>query len=293
MQIDEFAAPLLALVVDRAVYDVAKLEQLWGIAGRFGSADFHQRVVGARGAGLEMLEARLLSGDRPTEARLAAGDFLPLAPCDTDRAAYFQMAPCDLDLDEPAYRQRDCRSLMGDAQPVACPEPMRGSPDPWLEPGLAVLVADDLYRARAREAERAILGVTLVIDWTSRPDRWPHGHGPEASSQLGSVLVTGPAAREVMRGRWWLEVDGVRRADGAVGAWRFSPAESIAYLSQHARLRAGDVVGLGCFAAGRTDVAWGSPVTVGIERLLTLSGSAAIATPPTDWRSDAPVRTAR
>jgi hypothetical protein len=223
-----------------------------------------------------------LSGDRPTEARLVPGEFLPLPPCDVSRAAYLQLAPYAFTSPLPVFQQRDSRSLVGDGQPVSFPA---DASEAACEAGLAVVLGDDLHRGSAREAERCIAGVTLILDWTDRPSRWEQGPGPEVPSQLGRDLLVGPAARQVLRGDAWVESGGIRRGVGPVSASPFAPAESIAFLSHHVRLCAGDVIGLGCFASGRVEHhPLNAPLTVGIDRGLTLSGSAARGKPAPDWR---------
>ena len=112
------AAPVTVLVCDGAFYDLATLEERWGWDAWGYASDFHTRVLSLRCAGLAEVDARLRSGDRPTEARLLPGDLLPLAPCDDERAAYVQLAPRHVSLSEPAFALRDARSLVGDGQPV-------------------------------------------------------------------------------------------------------------------------------------------------------------------------------
>jgi hypothetical protein len=279
IQIDEFAKPIVALVCDGAYYDVGLLEKRWGWAGRFGPADFHGRVVGARCAGLEALEMRLRAGDRPTEARLLPGDYLPLPPCDPDRAAYLQLAPYDRADPEPTFERRDSRALIGHDQPVALPS---DAESPNTEAGVAVVLGDELWRADAREARRAILGYTLLLDWSARADRWREAvRVPDAASQLGPELWVGASMRDL--NAELLQGD-ARRPAGRVDAWRFQPAEALAFVSQHAPLRAGDVVGLGCLLGGRASPAFGEPVALALERGMTLRGWAVRAPEPPDWR---------
>src|SRR5262249_11803399 len=89
------AAPLVALERDGALYSVAELDRIFETRfapDRFPSAsDFHARVVALTCAGLEELDLALKQGRRPTEARLAPGEFLWLAPCASDRAAYVEL----------------------------------------------------------------------------------------------------------------------------------------------------------------------------------------------------------
>ena len=281
VQIAEVATPVLALVVDGAVYDVTKLELLWGLPADFGGGDFHTRVVAARCAGLAEIEARLTSGPRPSEARLLPGDILPLPPCDTERCSYLQIGPHELGGGEPSFEQRDSRSLVGDGQPVAVA--LEGGQQAALEVGLAAVVGDEIWRAGAREAERAVLGYTLLLDWWDRVDGWTRWRpGARAPSQLGAHLLTGIGFRTLTRAEALLRLPAEeRRLD--FGAWRYQPGELLAWLSQRVRLCPGDVVGLGRLAPAES-LAAGDRVSLGLTRWLQLEGWATQAPPPGPWR---------
>jgi hypothetical protein len=268
VQIEEMATPVVALGVDGAWYDVAELEAIWGIKPSISSTEFHTRVVAARCVGLFELDARLRAGPRPAAARIRIEDMLPLPPCDTDGAALFQLEPYSEESAEPRFWRADVRTLVGHGQPVAQPH----GHQPTAQVGLAVLLSDDLWRASAREAARAIAGVTLQLDW-----------GPGGPSTLGEALVVGRSLRDV--GALSLSV---RTNDGEIvvpaGAWRFRPAESIAFISQSAPLRAGDVVGLGGALPAPLSVAIGERVTAKLAPLLRLQGWPTAGPPPVAWR---------
>jgi len=240
---DEMAAPVLALEVDGAIYDVVTLEERWGVTPWSTSGDFHARVFSARAAGLDLLDARLRGGDRPTEARLLARDLLPLPPCDTERTTYIQMAPGAQAPRAPRFVALEARSMLGDGQPV----PLRGGPR--VEVGVAALLGDDLYDAVPREAACAVLGWTLVADW-SPCDRWASPPaGPDGPSQLGPAIVTGLAMRDLVKMEARVEVgDAPVRSLGPVGVRGWHPSEALAYVSRAMPLRTGDVVGLGAVA---------------------------------------------
>jgi 2-keto-4-pentenoate hydratase/2-oxohepta-3-ene-1,7-dioic acid hydratase in catechol pathway len=267
VHLDELATPVTALHVDGAFYDVAVLEELWRVQPPLETTDFHARVVAARCAGLEPLHHRLESGDRPTEARLRPEDFVALPPCDVDHAAWLQLPPYATELAEPVAVRRDARQLVGDGQPVAVQ-------DPRVEAGLAVILAEELWQASAREAERAVLGFTAMLDWS--------GDGP---AQLGPHLMVGPRLRDVGRMAASIEIAGVRHEAGNVSAWRFEPAAALAFLSHRHRLVPGDVVGLGCLRAGRHAPAFGERVAFLLDRRMTLRGWAVQAPAPVPWRA--------
>ncbi|MBW2455393.1 MAG: fumarylacetoacetate hydrolase family protein [Deltaproteobacteria bacterium] len=282
------ATPVVALVVDGAYYDVAALESVWSLQPAVEGGGFQARVLAARCAGLQELDRRLRSGHRPTEARLLPGDYLPLAPCDPDRAAYVQLAPYDHPGERPAFQRRDSRSLVGDGQPVAFPP---GAQQPHLEVGLAVVLVDDLWRATAQEAEGAILGTTLMLDWSALSDPWSAAlRGPGPASQLGAELWIGSRLPNLGEAKVHLTIADRTYEAGPVDGWRFTPAESLAYLSQHTPLRAGDVVGTGCLAAGRAPsadrkLAFGDKCCVTLAGSLTLTGWSVPGPPLGSWRA--------
>ena len=159
VRVDEHASSVLALACDGELYDVDRLEAAWGVAHPLSGRDFHTRVVSARGEGLDELDARLRQGPRPASARLPRWEYVPLPPCDLDRAAYLQLAPYGHDGPMPLFEHRDARGLLGDDQPVPFFGP---AGELAVEAGVAALLGDDLWQAAPREAQRAILGVTLA-----------------------------------------------------------------------------------------------------------------------------------
>jgi len=262
VQIEDVATPVLTLVVDGAHYDVGRLHEQWRIEGDYGNGSFHSRVVGAGCAGLDELDGRLRAGGRPTEARIQPGEYLPLPPCDTERCALLLMRDEDGD-GALSYERADSRAMVGDGQPVdAFADGLE------VEAGLAVLLGDDLSRVGPDEAERAMLGVTAML-------RWPGG-----GTHCGPDLLLRRRPRDIgaltaSLGDWSGPIQ---------SGWRRAPAEQVAYLSQHARLRAGDMVGL--TPCCRRKVGVGAHQRFDIPKLLRLAGWATAAlTAPTDWRS--------
>src|SRR5690606_14625834 len=133
-----------------------------------------------------------------------------------------QLAPYAHPGAEPIFELRSARSLVGDGQPVPAEV---GETHLTAELGLAAVVAEELEAADAREAERAILGFTLLLDWT-RPGRWqaPPG-GREPPSQLGPFIATGRRLRELEA---TARIGERQVALGPVTGWRFQPAEVLA-----------------------------------------------------------------
>src|SRR4051812_14152558 len=159
--------PLVALERDGALYDAGELDRIldtpYAPDRLPGAADFHTRVVALEGAGLQDLDEALRAGRRPTEARLLPGTFLWLPPCDTERALHVQLAPLDAPGEELSYRLGCARAMLGHGASV----PFRareGRPDFAL--GIAAVLGEDLCDARVDEAERAILGYTILNGWS-------------------------------------------------------------------------------------------------------------------------------
>ncbi|MBI4704219.1 MAG: fumarylacetoacetate hydrolase family protein [Deltaproteobacteria bacterium] len=271
IQAESLATPSLALVYDGSFYDVAELETRWG-GPAAGTIDFHSRVFGLRGAGLGELAERLARGERPTEARLAPGSFMTLAPCDPDRARLFQMAPYDFATDWPLFACREARALVGE-QPVLYPP---GPETPCCEAGIAAVLGEDLRRASPEEARAAVFGYCLMIAWTAGLPLWLPQGGGLLPTQLGPQLVTAGELPMLESLQAELVICERRLPAGTVGEWRFHVAESLSYLSHFVELRAGDVVGAGCLRGGAPEpgaIRFGDGVELTVPRLGTLRGS--------------------
>ena len=285
--------PIVALERDGALYAVAELDRRFGTRfspDRFANAgDFHTRVLALGCAGLDELDDRLLAGSRPTEARLLPGTFLWLAPAATERCAYVHASPPESPDAEPRCRFGNARGLGG--HDAAIPFPAREG-EPGLELCLAAVLADDLSRATAGEARRAVLGYAVLDDWTARQqerrDR-ERGAGQararDFATQLGPVLVTAAELGDPARLRAEVRVgDAAPEPCGTVGAHAAALLESIAFVSEQVELMAGDVVAVGPLAS--RPVAYGTHVEVWIERLGRLAGRAVRGPEPVGWRSD-------
>lgn len=300
--------PIVALERDGALYDVAELERLFGAKHAPGHIaepwDFHTRVVALAGAGLAELDDRLLAGDRPTEARLYPGSFVWLPPCETDRAMYVQLCEAVSDGDHgsrtPAYWIGNARGFLGHGASV--PFPPR-EPEPDVELCLAAVLGEDLRCAGSAEAARAILGFTVLGCWTARrEERRYQGAGASPTRardfgpQLGPVLVTKDEVGDVQALRSIVRAGGEALRGSPAGAWSFTLAESIAFVSAHIELHAGDVISApraprasdGSGAAQGGGLAYDAPVELTIERVGKLSGRPVRGPEPPAWRSPPP-----
>ncbi|MEZ4294414.1 MAG: fumarylacetoacetate hydrolase family protein [Polyangiaceae bacterium] len=276
--------PTLALERDGALYGVALLARAFGVRApelTF-APDFHHVVVALRAAPLFDLDARLRSGERPTSARLRPGTFTWLPPCSPDRAAFFRCssspapAPARPSRERPpSFAAGTPRTFLG--HDSAVPLPLDPPAPIDVEASLAVLLADDLHRATAAEAHRAILGYTLHLAWS-----------PGHLAQLGPVLVTLDELPHAPPPRTLLRIDGAAHPTAPLAAAPFTPAESIAWISQHIPLQAGDLISTGCLrapAAPRPALTPGARVDFTIERLARLAGRPVEGPPLIPWRA--------
>jgi 2-keto-4-pentenoate hydratase/2-oxohepta-3-ene-1,7-dioic acid hydratase in catechol pathway len=173
----------------------------------------------------------------------------------------------------PVYEQRDARGLVGHAQPV----PFFGAPDELTaEVGVAVVLGDELWQASAREADRAILGACLIIDWGRHGRAWSEPPPcPTSPAQVGPTLVMRHRLRDLARLEVQLTVGDRKRSAGCVGDWVRTPGETLAWMSHHLPLRAGDLVGLGCLPDGRIgpgELNFGDRLSVTLPPLQRLEG---------------------
>lgn len=293
--------PAVALERDGALYRVSELARVFGAgyASLEDGADFHHAVLSLAGAPLHRLDERLLSGERPSAARIQPGTFTWAPPCDPRRASLFLCAPAatGASLPAPVLQVGSARVLFGHEATVPLPpiaggalsseggalagavrpEDLRGAALE-VDAGVAVVLADDLDRATALEADDAILGYTLLLAWR-----------PGLFAQLGSVLVTREEAGDVAALRPLFRAGGVMLPASDLRASPFTPAEVVAWLSHHVPLQAGDVVGVArvAGAGGSTGarLAFGARVELAIERLGRLCGRAVPGPEPRAWRS--------
>ncbi len=265
LQVNEMAAPVLALLRDGAFYDVAVLEEMWRLRPTDrGVGSFHARVVASRLNGLEQLDTRLACGQRPTEARLPNAEVLPLPPCAPERGDLLLMSP--LLSTGPLRVERRCRrALLGDGHPVLYPTAVSRL---RVEVGLAAVLADDLTRASERQARAAVLGIAPLLDWSDagawHNPRW----APFPPAQLGPALLVGASMRAALKRS--LRVRGGGK-DVSLPATVDIPAR-LAALSRLLPLHAGDVVGLGCLPGGQLDWEYGELLSLSLRGLPPLRG---------------------
>ena len=273
--------PAVALERDGALYRVSELARAFGRRyAALADLDFRPATLALHGGLLHELDERLKSGDRPSAARLLPGTFTWMPPCDTERAAFFACLPADPNAaaSTPGFRAGTARTLLGHEATVPLPPP---ADDIDMECALAAVLADDLRRATASEAEQAILGYTVCAAFA-----------PGFAALLGPVIVTRDELGALTPLRTQLRVDGAPLTTGdAASGIPFSLPESIAWISHQIPLEAGDVLratrvpGTRATESG-VKLACGARVDFTIERIGRLSGRLALGPELGPWRRD-------
>lgn len=116
---------------------------------------------------------------------------------------------------------------------------------------LAVIIGDTLHNATPEEARRAIVGYTLMGDYSERSfqlehgGQWTKGKSYDTFAPFGPILVTkdeipNPDALELC-----LKVNGEIRQKASTAELMMPVAELVAYVSRFMTLNAGDVVSTG------------------------------------------------
>jgi len=114
---------------------------------------------------------------------------------------------------------------------------------------LAVVIGTTVRRAKPREAQQAIAGVTVINDitardWARRTSQWLQGKTFESTCPLGPVLVT-PDEIDASNLAISCSVDGVVKQAGNTADMMFTPADLIEYVSRIVTLQPGDVIATG------------------------------------------------
>lgn len=280
--LDKDGAPLLPVVAlerDGALYRVDELSRALGATCAIGEPCDLGAAIALRGEAFREIDERVRSGERPSSARLLPGTFTWLPPCDTERAA---LLVCGADGAAspdrgPSFRMASARALLGHEATVPV---LADVSEIAVACAVAAVLGDDLFRATAREAEAAILGYTLMLSF----DR-------AAGAQLGPSIVTRDECGSVVGLRAQIRVDGQPTSACEVSDHPLSPAETIAWISHHAPLRAGDVIGALPLRSGSIDdrdpilrVPFGARVELAVERIGRLAGRPARGPEMRAWR---------
>ena len=116
---------------------------------------------------------------------------------------------------------------------------------------LAVVIGDTLHRATEAEARRAIVGYTLMCDYSERSyqlergGQWTKGKSYDTFAPFGPVFVTKDEIPDPDHLELELKVNGEIRQKAITSQLIMPVAQLVAYVSQFMTLNAGDVVSTG------------------------------------------------
>jgi 2-keto-4-pentenoate hydratase/2-oxohepta-3-ene-1,7-dioic acid hydratase in catechol pathway len=193
----------------------------------------------------------------------------------------------------PAFYFTNPDAVLGPADPVPVPP---GCELFDLELEVAAVVGRELADPTPEEAEAAIAGYTILVDWSARDLQWAEmqvGLGPakgkDTATTLGPVLLTADELAPARSGSSFaLDMEAFVNG-GLIGGDRldsmaFSFGDMVAYAGRGTRVRPGDVLGSGTCGGGCLAELWGrqgfeahpplrpgDEVTVRVEALGTMS----------------------
>ncbi len=116
---------------------------------------------------------------------------------------------------------------------------------------LAVVIGDTLHRASESEARRAIVGYTLMCDYSERSyqlehgGQWTKGKSYDTFAPFGPILVTKDEIPDPDNLELELRVNGEIRQKANTSQLIMPVAQLVAYVSQFMTLNAGDIVSTG------------------------------------------------
>lgn len=130
------------------------------------------------------------------------------------------MAPYEDPGIEPLHRLGDARGLLGHGGVVPFPS---GEDTAVFELGVAAVLRDDVSGADPGEAERAVLGYTILNAWSGREAGAPAGWSARrVPAQLGPVLVTPDELGDLGRLKAHARIEGATALTSSLGGWAFS-----------------------------------------------------------------------
>ncbi len=116
---------------------------------------------------------------------------------------------------------------------------------------LAVVLGDTLHNATEAEARRAILGYTLMCDYSERAfqlergGQWTKGKSCDSFAPFGPMLVTRDEIPDPNKLTLSLKVNGELRQQASTAELIWPVEKLVAYVSQFMTLNAGDIVSTG------------------------------------------------
>ncbi len=152
------------------------------------------------------------------------------------------------ELSEPSIFLKATSAISSDLSYVLNPP---GASKLDYEVELAVILGDTLHNATAAEARRAIIGYTLMCDYSERSyqlehgGQWTKGKSYDTFAPFGPVFVSKDEIPNPDNLTLQLKVNGELRQHASTAELIKPVAELVAYVSQFMTLNAGDVVSTG------------------------------------------------
>lgn len=152
------------------------------------------------------------------------------------------------ELSEPSIFLKATSAISSDLSYVLNPP---GASKLDYEVELAVILGDTLHNATATEARRAIIGYTLMCDYSERSyqlehgGQWTKGKSYDTFAPFGPVFVSKDEIPNPDNLTLQLKVNGELRQHASTAELIMPVAELVAYVSQFMTLNAGDVVSTG------------------------------------------------
>ena len=149
---------------------------------------------------------------------------------------------------EPSLFLKATSAISSDLSYVLNPE---GATKLDYEVELAVIIGDTLHRATEAEARRAIVGYTLMCDYSERSyqlehgGQWTKGKSYDTFAPFGPVFVTKDEIHNPDNLVLQLKVNGEMRQQASTAELIMPVAELVAYTSRFLTLNAGDIVSTG------------------------------------------------
>jgi fumarylacetoacetate (FAA) hydrolase len=156
--------------------------------------------------------------------------------------------------DFPLHYYGSPYNLLGDQQPVIFPD---GETLMDFECELGAVLGEDVRDASIEEAEDAILGYTLINDWTARRIESAliaayvgSSKAKAFATSVGPSIVTKDEIPSVAKLTLRARINGQEVASGEFGDARFTFAEMISYASEGTVLPAGTIICSGAINGG-------------------------------------------
>lgn len=152
------------------------------------------------------------------------------------------------ELGEPSLFLKATSAISSDLSYVLNPP---GAKKLDYEVELAVIIGETLHNATAAEAKRAILGYTLMCDYSERAyqlehgGQWTKGKSYDTFAPFGPVLVSKDEIPNPDALTLQLKVNGKLRQHASTAELVMPVAELVAYVSRFITLNPGDVVSTG------------------------------------------------